>query len=196
MQIFTSLALFNILISPLNAFPWVINGMMEAWVSTKRVNAFLQLEEQDLLEYYGQSAQGGDPRHTGTPSTSAAGAVNVPRHSYHYFSPTGSMSGAATPYVISIQGGSFTWAREDKETDPGSAEPGNAGRTVKTDGAVALPSENTAKSGDAGPLPGNTSNEAGTEDEELCSAVSWTLDNVNIAIKPVRATSHLNSQGL
>ena len=53
-QVFTSLALFNMLISPLNAFPWVINGLVEAWVSTKRVNAFLQLRELDLNEYYSQ----------------------------------------------------------------------------------------------------------------------------------------------
>lgn len=46
------MALFSILISPLNAFPWVINGLMEAWVSTKRIQAFLKLSELDLDEYY------------------------------------------------------------------------------------------------------------------------------------------------
>lgn len=34
---FTSLALFNVLIAPLNAFPWVINGLVEAVVSAKRL---------------------------------------------------------------------------------------------------------------------------------------------------------------
>jgi hypothetical protein len=28
-QVFTSLALFNVLILPLNAFPWVVNGIVE-----------------------------------------------------------------------------------------------------------------------------------------------------------------------
>ena len=51
-QVFTSVALFNVLISPLNAFPWVINGLMEAWVSVKRVQLFLQLEEIDWAHYY------------------------------------------------------------------------------------------------------------------------------------------------
>ena len=51
---FTSLALFNILISPLNAFPWVINGLMEAWVSLKRLQAFANLREQDWSKYYAQ----------------------------------------------------------------------------------------------------------------------------------------------
>ena len=49
---FTSVALFNVLISPLNAFPWVINGLMEAWVSVKRVQRFLQMEEIDWSHYY------------------------------------------------------------------------------------------------------------------------------------------------
>ena len=40
------------LISPLNAFPWVLNGLVEAWVSLKRVQAFLSLSELDPNEYY------------------------------------------------------------------------------------------------------------------------------------------------
>ena len=40
------------LISPLNAFPWVLNGLMEAWVSLKRLQAFLTLPELDLDRYY------------------------------------------------------------------------------------------------------------------------------------------------
>ena len=40
------------LISPLNAFPWVLNGLVEAWVSLKRVQAFLSLLELDPNEYY------------------------------------------------------------------------------------------------------------------------------------------------
>ena len=34
---FTSLALFNVLIAPLNSFPWVINGVVEAVVSVRRL---------------------------------------------------------------------------------------------------------------------------------------------------------------
>ena len=40
------------LIFPLNVFPWVINGLIEAWVSLNRVNRFLILEEQDWQEMY------------------------------------------------------------------------------------------------------------------------------------------------
>jgi ATP-binding cassette subfamily C (CFTR/MRP) protein 10 len=35
--VFTSLALFNVLIAPLNSFPWVINGCVEALVSVRRL---------------------------------------------------------------------------------------------------------------------------------------------------------------
>ena len=39
--VFTSLALFNVLISPLNSFPWVLNGLVEAAVSVRRLRGFL-----------------------------------------------------------------------------------------------------------------------------------------------------------
>lgn len=35
--VFTSLALFGVLIAPLNSFPWVINGCVEAVVSVRRL---------------------------------------------------------------------------------------------------------------------------------------------------------------
>ncbi|CAD5111037.1 DgyrCDS388 [Dimorphilus gyrociliatus] len=51
-RVFTSLALFNMLISPLNAFPWVLNGLMEAWVSLKRVQQYDDLEEKNWNNHY------------------------------------------------------------------------------------------------------------------------------------------------
>ena len=45
------------LISPLNAFPWVLNGLMEAWVSLKRVQKFLSIEEFDSEKYYSTATQ-------------------------------------------------------------------------------------------------------------------------------------------
>lgn len=41
--VFTSMALLNMLIGPLNAFPWVLNGLTEAWVSVKRVQRMLDV---------------------------------------------------------------------------------------------------------------------------------------------------------
>ncbi|XP_053672965.1 ATP-binding cassette sub-family C member 10 [Anopheles nili] len=49
---YTSVALLNMLIGPLNAFPWVINGLTEAWVSLQRVQELLDLPNVNLTEYY------------------------------------------------------------------------------------------------------------------------------------------------
>lgn len=46
------MALFNMLISPLNSFPWVINGLVQAWVSIGRVERYLNLSNLNWLQYY------------------------------------------------------------------------------------------------------------------------------------------------
>lgn len=51
-KVFTTIALLNMLISPLNAFPWVLNGLVEAWVSVSRVQKLLSLSDLDMCEYY------------------------------------------------------------------------------------------------------------------------------------------------
>lgn len=52
MQVFTALALVGMLILPLNSFPWVLNGTLEAKVSLDRIQRFLELVDQDLEAYY------------------------------------------------------------------------------------------------------------------------------------------------
>uniref|UniRef100_A0A8C4Z867 ATP-binding cassette, sub-family C (CFTR/MRP), member 10 n=1 Tax=Gadus morhua TaxID=8049 RepID=A0A8C4Z867_GADMO len=47
-KVFTTLALVGMLILPLNCFPWVLNGVLEAYVSLERIQRFLQLPNQDL----------------------------------------------------------------------------------------------------------------------------------------------------
>ncbi|KAK7505594.1 hypothetical protein BaRGS_00003339 [Batillaria attramentaria] len=59
-KVFTSLSLFLMLIAPLNAFPWVINGLMEAWVSLKRVQNFCSLKEVDHYHYYSPLSGAGE----------------------------------------------------------------------------------------------------------------------------------------
>lgn len=49
---FTTLALVGMLILPLNSFPWVLNGTLEAKVSLDRIQRFLRLRNQDLRAYY------------------------------------------------------------------------------------------------------------------------------------------------
>lgn len=40
---FASVALLNMLIGPLNAFPWFMNGLVEAYVSLKRVQSYIDV---------------------------------------------------------------------------------------------------------------------------------------------------------
>ncbi|CAK9830297.1 ATP-binding cassette sub-family C member 10 [Anthophora retusa] len=54
--VFTSMALLNMLIAPLNAFPWVLNGLTEAWVSLKRIQRILDLSDSDMSSYYSESS--------------------------------------------------------------------------------------------------------------------------------------------
>lgn len=42
---FASIALLNMLIGPLNIFPWVMNGLVEAYVSLKRVQRYLDVSK-------------------------------------------------------------------------------------------------------------------------------------------------------
>ncbi|XP_019356117.1 ATP-binding cassette sub-family C member 10 isoform X1 [Alligator mississippiensis] len=51
-KVFTALALVGMLILPLNNFPWVLNGILEAKVSLDRIQRFLELSDQDLEAYY------------------------------------------------------------------------------------------------------------------------------------------------
>ncbi|RXG57622.1 Multidrug resistance-associated protein 7 [Armadillidium vulgare] len=58
-KIFTAVALFSMLITPLNAFPWVINGLVEAWISLKRVERLLLIKDFSFNEYYTVVPEGG-----------------------------------------------------------------------------------------------------------------------------------------
>ena len=51
-RVFTSVALFAMLTGPLNAFPWVLNGLVEATVSIRRLEKFFCLPEFNPELYY------------------------------------------------------------------------------------------------------------------------------------------------
>ncbi|XP_070712711.1 ATP-binding cassette sub-family C member 10 [Pempheris klunzingeri] len=51
-KVFTTLALVGMMIVPLNAFPWVLNGILEAKVSLERIQRFFKQTNQDLQAYY------------------------------------------------------------------------------------------------------------------------------------------------
>uniref|UniRef100_A0A8B9GG68 ATP-binding cassette sub-family C member 10 n=1 Tax=Amazona collaria TaxID=241587 RepID=A0A8B9GG68_9PSIT len=58
-KVFTALALVGMLILPLNSFPWVLNGTLEAKVSLDRIQCFLELVDQDLEAYYALDSPSG-----------------------------------------------------------------------------------------------------------------------------------------
>ncbi|NXD12515.1 MRP7 protein, partial [Nothocercus nigrocapillus] len=58
-KVFTALALVGMLILPLNSFPWVLNGTLDAKVSLDRIQRFLELADQDLEAYYGLGSPSG-----------------------------------------------------------------------------------------------------------------------------------------
>ncbi|XP_006860661.1 PREDICTED: multidrug resistance-associated protein 7 [Chrysochloris asiatica] len=51
-KVFTALALVRMLVLPLNNFPWVINGLLEASVSLDRIQRFLDLPNHNPQAYY------------------------------------------------------------------------------------------------------------------------------------------------
>ncbi len=51
-KVFTSLALFNMLIAPLNAFPWVINGLIQAIISLRRIQTYMNIPNLAWHQYY------------------------------------------------------------------------------------------------------------------------------------------------
>ncbi|NXW19547.1 MRP7 protein, partial [Circaetus pectoralis] len=58
-KVFTALALVGMLILPLNSFPWVLNGTLEAKVSLDRIQRFLELADQDVEAYYALDSPSG-----------------------------------------------------------------------------------------------------------------------------------------
>ena len=51
-KVFTAMALFGMLTGPLNAFPFVVNGMVEAAVSIRRISQFLTLPAMIRQDYF------------------------------------------------------------------------------------------------------------------------------------------------
>nr|CUU97717.1 hypothetical transcript [Hymenolepis microstoma] len=46
-KVFTSLALLNMLIGPMNSLPWVLNGVVEAWISAGRICRLFEIDTAD-----------------------------------------------------------------------------------------------------------------------------------------------------
>nr|XP_018902692.1 PREDICTED: multidrug resistance-associated protein 7 [Bemisia tabaci] len=50
--VFTCVSLLHMLIMPLNALPWVLNGLTEAWVSIKRIQKLFEMPDLDYGNFY------------------------------------------------------------------------------------------------------------------------------------------------
>lgn len=58
--VFTTMALMNMLITPLNMYPWVFIGLTESWVSIKRIQRLLDLPESNIVNFYSDPPIGVD----------------------------------------------------------------------------------------------------------------------------------------
>ena len=164
---FTSVALFNILISPLNAFPWVINGLMEAWVSTKRVQQFLQLDELDWSTYYHLQCNNGRRLFEDDNNLSAT-KVNNDIGAPCGSNDGGEIGGDSGESSVCIRDGCFTWKREGSSASKcDSAQTGKAGET------------------------GSSSQQEGLEEP-----TAWMLVDLNLSIRPVSAFNYPCSWGI
>lgn len=61
-KVFTSLALLSMLIMPLNALPWVLNGLMETLVSMQRLEKFYFLVDFDFTKNFATTLKEADDR--------------------------------------------------------------------------------------------------------------------------------------
>lgn len=116
---FTSLALFNVLIGPLNSFPWVVNGIVEALVSLGRLEGFLrspEVPERSLA----------DPAHLGSVPVkegSRSGQRTPRRELERILSSRAASTSAAAEaaFAVTAQVATFAWTSSDTvERDDGA----------------------------------------------------------------------------
>ncbi|XP_026844252.1 multidrug resistance-associated protein 7 [Drosophila persimilis] len=86
---YTSVALLYMLIGPLNAFPWVLNGLIEAWVSIRRVQQLMDVPNLDYSSYYNPIMRGSGGENT---------SLNAPKTS-----------------VLQMKGATFTHDSQERE---------------------------------------------------------------------------------
>ena len=110
--VFTALALFSVLLGPINSFPWVINGIVEAGVSLRRLSSFLHPDNTAPIVY---------PPPPPPPL------------------PPSTVPVISTPLALSICG-SFSWGGENTPSTPVLRDIGLSiprGRIVVVEGGVA-----------------------------------------------------------
>ena len=100
-RIFTALTLINMLIFPLNAYPWVINGTVEGWVSLKRLQALMDttvMDYQGIYEKFDTDDRSSEDDMYGLNSTMEP-AIKVENCNFGYKGRVSASSFAETCYV-------------------------------------------------------------------------------------------------
>ena len=98
---------------------------MEAWVSTKRVQRFLQLDELDWSKYYHLQCNNGGRQFEDNNSLSCGPKGNK---DIDIDAPCGSSDGSGSS--VWVRDGCFTWRRENSSGSKcDSAQTGKAGET-------------------------------------------------------------------
>jgi ABC-type multidrug transport system fused ATPase/permease subunit len=99
-RVITTIALLNMLIFPMNALPWVINGFMEARVSTRRIAKVLSSRDGSYLHvlhnYHYHNYYYNEPSHGASKSNSH----DVPPLSSSNSSSNSSNSSSRSSYIV------------------------------------------------------------------------------------------------
>lgn len=176
-KVFTSLSLFNMLIAPLNAFPWVLNGLIEAWVSMKRIEAYLVSADFSRID---------DLR------TSSLDFIKSPHQEeslhhqyYHNYSVRSSRSSTLSTtehFIIYMRDAEFQWTS-----------------TIKDNGNSSNSNGSSNSSGISGGSD-NNSNSDGKNNSSLPSSTStssqvFRLYNINLAISKGQLVGIFGSVG-
>lgn len=147
---------------------------MEAWVSTKRVQRFLRLDELDWSKYYHLQCKDGGRQFEDNNSLSATKGnkdINVDAPcGTNGGGGSGGGGGESGGSSVWVRDGCFTWRREGSNASKcDSAQTGKAGETVKAG--------ETSKAGETGL--------SSQQEEGLEEPTAWMLLDLNLSIRPV-----------
>ena len=126
-RVITTIALLNMLIFPMNALPWVINGFMEARVSTRRIAKVLSSRDGSYLHvlhnyhyhnyYYNEPSHGASKSnsHDIPPLSNSNSNSNSSNYTVHSASTIAGSQNQPAPHVafssITIAPHTWSWVR-------------------------------------------------------------------------------------
>ncbi|KAH8938123.1 hypothetical protein BDL97_16G065900 [Sphagnum fallax] len=118
--VFTSLSLFNILIGPLNSFPWVINGILEAQVSARRLRRYLSCAEIDPTWTKSLFSSTAETQNNATTLVPGTLDVTIPNGDDGVFVDedcTIHKTQQRHPMAVVVQSADFTWLNTPEKND-------------------------------------------------------------------------------